>query len=70
MAKQNDWWQAFAYVGTLGLQLTACVAVGLLAGRQLDAWLATAPWGTTAGIVLGFLAGLWSIYRNISQRQG
>ena len=69
MAGKEEWWQFLPYASSLGLQMAACVAVGVLGGRLWDSWLDTAPWGTVFGIVLGFLAGMWSIYRKIVNRQ-
>ncbi|WP_018702869.1 MULTISPECIES: AtpZ/AtpI family protein [Sporomusaceae] len=69
MAGKQEWWQFLSYASSLGLQMAACVVVGVFSGRLWDDWMETAPWGTVFGIVLGFLAGMWSIYRKIVNRQ-
>ncbi|MBP2651096.1 MAG: putative F0F1-ATPase subunit [Firmicutes bacterium] len=56
---------AFGLVGSMGLSMVATVAVGVLAGRAVDQWLTSSPWGTVVGIILGLLAGLWVTYKRI-----
>lgn len=56
---------AFGMVGTIGLHMAVSVAVGLTGGRFLDNWLGTSPWATVAGIVLGMIAGLYGIYKQV-----
>ena len=60
--------KAFSLVGTLGLNLAATVAVGVLLGRWTDSWLDSQPWATVAGIVVGMLAGLWSSFKIIMKK--
>lgn len=54
---------AISMVGNMGLSMVAAVAVGLFLGRLCDDWLASYPWGAVGGIILGMLAGIWSIYK-------
>ena len=57
--------EALGMVTSLGLSMAATVAVGLLAGRWLDSVLGSSPCATIAGIILGMIAGLWSVYKRI-----
>lgn len=41
---------------------------GGLIGWALDAWLGTAPWGMTAMVVLGAVAGMYGVYKSASAR--
>lgn len=58
---------AFSLVGTIGISMVACVAVGLFGGRAIDNWLDTSPWATVAGIALGMISGLWATYKRVSE---
>lgn len=63
---QNQLFSAVSLVGSIGLSMIATLAVGILGGRAVDQWLAIAPWGTVVGIVLGFISGVWAIYKRIT----
>ncbi|SDM16995.1 Putative F0F1-ATPase subunit Ca2+/Mg2+ transporter [Dendrosporobacter quercicolus] len=64
---KNPVFAAFGLAASIGLNIVATVAVGLFGGRWLDRYFATFPWFTVGGIVLGMLAGLWSVYKRIMQ---
>lgn len=63
---KNSLLNALGTAASVGFYLVSSVAAGILLGRLLDAYLATSPWGTVWGIVLGFLAGMWSIYKKVA----
>lgn len=60
---------AISMVGSMGLSMVAAIAVGLFLGRMCDNWLASYPWGAIGGIVLGMLAGIWSIYKRAMENK-
>lgn len=60
--------KAFSLAGTIGLNIVATVAIGLFGGKWLDSYLGTSPFATVSGIILGMLAGLWSAYKRIMDR--
>lgn len=60
--------KAFGLVGTLGLNMAATVAVGVFVGRWADSLLDSQPWATVIGIILGMLAGLWSVFKIIMKK--
>jgi ATP synthase protein I len=62
---KNNVFAAFALAATMGLNLAICIIVGLAAGIYLDGLLETQPWLTVAGIILGVISGLWSVYKKI-----
>jgi ATP synthase protein I len=63
--KNDGLWSAFSLAGSIGLNMVATVAVGLVFGRWADNYLNSFPWFTISGIVLGMAAGLWSTYKRI-----
>jgi F0F1-type ATP synthase assembly protein I len=50
-------------ISALGLELGLSVALGATVGGWLDARWSTGPWILYAGLVLGLIAGLRSIFR-------
>lgn len=47
----------------IGVELVASVAVGVLIGLGLDAWLGTRPWLMVLFLLLGGAAGVMNVYR-------
>lgn len=56
---------AFSLVGTIGISMVVCVAIGLFLGRMTDRWLDTSPWATVIGIVLGMVTSFWTLYKRV-----
>ncbi len=56
---------ALGIVANIGASMVATIAVGLFGGRWLDEQLSTTPWLTAIGIILGMVAGLWSVYKRL-----
>jgi ATP synthase protein I len=54
-----DWLKA----ASLGVELAASVFLGAWLGYLADGWWRSAPWGLALGVVLGALAGSWSVYK-------
>jgi len=48
---------------SLGSTIATCVAVGVAIGLGVDQWLTLAPWGLVAGLVLGVVAAVVSVYK-------
>ncbi len=48
---------------SLGSTIATCVAVGVAIGLGVDQWLSFAPWGLVAGLVLGVVAAVVSVYK-------
>jgi F0F1-type ATP synthase assembly protein I len=48
-----------------GLQFAASIIFFLLGGMWLDRRLGTDPWLLIAGVMVGGVAGFWSIYRRL-----
>ena len=59
---------ALSYLG-LGFEIAVPIVLGVLGGRWLDRRLATEPWWTIAGAVLGIGAGFWSFFRTVLGRK-
>ncbi len=52
-----------AEIGSLGLALVLCTALGLAGGYGFDQWTGvTRPFGTLLGFLLGVAAGFGNIY--------
>jgi len=47
----------------VGVELVSALAVGLVIGWLLDAWLGTRPWLMLVFILLGGAAGILNVYR-------
>ncbi|HHO50459.1 MAG TPA: AtpZ/AtpI family protein [Deltaproteobacteria bacterium] len=57
-----------AQAAALVTQMTISTVVGGFLGRRLDAWLQTEPWGMVTGFILGFSAGMLSMFRILLRR--
>ena len=51
-----------------GLQFAGAIVLFLFAGRWLDSRLGTEPWLLLAGVLIGAVAGFWSLYRQLTAR--
>ena len=51
----------------VGLTVVAAIGLGVYGGYWADQWLATSPWLTLAGIVLGAAAGFRAAYQLLIQ---
>jgi len=51
--------------GSLGISLTACILAGVFAGRYVDMYLDTSPWGIMFFSFLGVIAGFWTLYKRM-----
>ena len=58
-------WRQLGFVLTMGFSFAAAVAVGGLLGAWVDSRLGTSPWLTVILIVLGFVAGLLELFREL-----
>ena len=47
----------------VSVELVAAVAVGVVIGWLIDAWLDTAPWALIVFVFLGGIAGMLNVYR-------
>ena len=54
--------KAFSMVTQIGLNMAACVFVGVIAGKFLDEWLGTSPWLLIIFVLLGSGAAFKVIY--------
>ena len=53
----------FALAGTIGGYVALCILIGLALGIFLDRALHTAPLFLIAGVVLGFVASFYLVYK-------
>ncbi len=65
--KKDNLAEALATASAIGFTLISTLIVGVLLGRLADREFGLTPWGTLAGIVLGTVAGFWSIYKKITK---
>lgn len=66
MQKNNkEVFDGFSTAATISWYLISSVVVGILLGRLADRYLGSQPWATIAGIVLGMIAGMYAIYKNV-----
>jgi len=65
LGKKNNVFAALGLAASIGLNLAACIIIGMLAGKYADGFLGTYPWLMLIGTILGVLSGMWSIYKKI-----
>lgn len=58
--------RALGAVSNIGFTLASSTIVGLFLGRWVDNHLHTSPWASVIGIIVGLIAGFWSIYKLIT----
>ncbi len=56
-------------MSAIGIEFSIVVVGGLLLGWKLDGYWGTEPWCTLSGLLLGSLAGFWSLYRAVRMNQ-
>ncbi|MFA5561541.1 MAG: AtpZ/AtpI family protein [Eubacteriales bacterium] len=54
--------RAVAFFSQVGFTISACVLLGVLAGRALDNWLGTTPWLLLLFSLLGVGAALKALF--------
>ncbi len=62
---KNDLLTGISTAANIGLYLVSSVAAGILLGRLADEYFSIHPWGTVMGIILGMIAGMWSMYKKV-----
>ncbi len=63
--KQKTAFSGLVAAGSAGVQVAAVIAVGGFIGKKIDDYLGMSPWVMAGGIAVGFVAGLWTMYRSI-----
>jgi len=58
----REWVKALSMISQIGVMIAACIVVGVLLGRFLDARLNTSPWLTIVFSLLGVAAAFKSIF--------
>jgi ATP synthase protein I len=48
---------------SVGMELAVAVLAFAALGYGLDRWLLTKPWFMLLGLLLGFVVGMWNLYR-------
>ena len=61
--KNDDWRSVVGPFLTMGLELAFAVGGLFFAGRWIDGWLQTGPWGMYIGLGLGMAGGLTRFIR-------
>ena len=69
MSKKDKIWVIFGVFGAAGFQLTFCVIGGLYLGDYCDKYFGWDPWGKFAGVIIGFIAGIYNLYRLLNWRE-
>lgn len=64
---KREIFKALGAVGNLGFIFAVSAVVGVLLGRWIDKFLGTFPVLSLIGLILGIVAGFWSIYKQISK---
>ena len=66
MGKLKEYMRETSYLSS-GLEFSLSVLIGMGIGYILDRWLKTFPIMTILWLVLGFVAGIRSLYRKVNQ---
>lgn len=48
-----------------GTELVSSMVAGGIMGYAIDKWLETGPWGFMICLILGIIAGFWTLYRSL-----
>ena len=59
--RERNWLQTLAKVGTLGTDMVIFAGLGFWLGKAADDRFGWQPWGTFSGLLLGCIAGFWSV---------
>jgi ATP synthase protein I len=62
---KNELFSGISTAATIGFYMVSSAAAGILIGRLADRYLESQPWGTVVGIIVGMIAGMWSIYKKV-----
>ena len=68
MKNHREVWRALALFTQMGLTMAACVLIGLLFGKWLDARLGSAPWFLLGMTLLGVVSAFFSAYKMAMKR--
>ena len=49
----------------IGISFAVIIGLGIFIGKWVDDVCLSSPWGTIGGIILGFLTGMWSVYKRL-----
>ena len=63
---KSNWMQVVGKVGVVSTDMLVFFGIGFWVGQEVDSRLDSVPWGTFAGAAGGFVMGLWSIVRRVS----
>lgn len=63
----NEFFSGLNTAATISFYLISPIVVGVLLGRSADRYFGSQPWATIGGIVLGMIAGMWSIYKKLME---
>ncbi|MGI6452564.1 MAG: AtpZ/AtpI family protein [Syntrophomonadaceae bacterium] len=66
--KKKHWAKSLSDAINLGTTIAAAVAIGCLGGRWLDAKLATDPWLTVVGCLLGVATAMKVMWERVAGR--
>lgn len=68
MNGKNSFWIGFGIYGVVGIQLSLSVVAGWLLGDYFDKKISSTPWLALLGLVLGFVGGLYNLFRLLRWR--
>ncbi len=55
---------------SLAFEFAAAVAMFWFAGKVVDGWAGSAPWGQLVGSILGWVGGILHVYYAVQRRHG
>ena len=63
MADDGDWAKGLSH----GLEVAVGVGLGAVVGHWIDGHLHSSPWGLLIGILLGCMAGMYLLIKEVSR---
>lgn len=61
--------QDFSTISTLGLEFAVAVALGTGGGFWIDKKYTLTPWGTVAGVFIGFALGMYIVIKEAKRME-
>ena len=66
--ERPEWVRALGAATGAGFTLLSCILLGVFLGRKADTYFNIGPWGLLCGSLLGGVTGLYSLYKQMTEK--